>query len=494
MQERDHSPEKGTTQSQVPESAEQRRRRNFSEASDAATGNLKYALEIALQEIEERLLSTCEEEVDQLIEQSWPRVQSSAKHRIQQRLGEQLGHRLFQGFVPLETQVLVRLIQRVLASQKSLPLLPSKPETGQVPPLADVNPTAQPVRRDQFRVAIICALPHEADAVTLLFDQFWDEAGDPYGRAYGDTNVYTTGRIGRHNVVLTTLPNMGTISAAAATANLRLSYGNIKLALLVGICGGVPKISQQDAFLGDVVISKSIIQYDYGRQYPGRFVARNAVEDTLGRPNSNIRSILSHLETERGRELLRASSAKYLQNLQAAAQRKGRRAFYLYPGQSRDCLFPPNHLHRHYSDCDACSKGGDVTCETAAKDSCATTGCGEGRKVKRQRQLSGTVYAPEVFIGRIGSGNGVMKSGVDRDRIATEHNMVAFEMEGVGAWDEIPCMLVKGLCDYADSHKNKDWQDYAAATAASVARAIIDRYMVDNVVSSVINDEVESHR
>jgi nucleoside phosphorylase len=114
--------------------------------------------------------------------------------------------------------------------------------------------------------------------------------------------------------------------------------------------------------------------------------------------------------------------------------------------------------------------------------------------VKRQRQLSGTVYAPEVFIGRIGSGNGVMKSGVDRDRIATEHNMVAFEMEGVGAWDEIPCMLVKGLCDYADSHKNKDWQDYAAATAASVARAIIDRYMVDNVVSSVINDEVESHR
>ncbi|KAH7302954.1 hypothetical protein B0I35DRAFT_365815 [Stachybotrys elegans] len=71
-----------------------------------------------------------------------------------------------------------------------------------------------------------------------------------------------------------------------------------------------------------------------------------------------------------------------------------------------------------------------------------------------------------------------MKSGEDRDRIAAEHDLIAFEMEGAGAWDEVPCIVVKGICDYADSHKNKAWQDFAAATAASVAKAILARYAV----------------
>ncbi|KAF4447597.1 kinesin light chain [Fusarium austroafricanum] len=69
-----------------------------------------------------------------------------------------------------------------------------------------------------------------------------------------------------------------------------------------------------------------------------------------------------------------------------------------------------------------------------------------------------------------------MKSGGDRDQIAAQHNLIAFEMEGAGAWDEVPCIVVKGICDYADSHKNKVWQDFAAATAAAVAKAILRRY------------------
>ncbi|KAK7221927.1 hypothetical protein V2G26_009930 [Clonostachys chloroleuca] len=73
-----------------------------------------------------------------------------------------------------------------------------------------------------------------------------------------------------------------------------------------------------------------------------------------------------------------------------------------------------------------------------------------------------------------------MKSGEDRDRIATEHGIVAFEMEGAGVWDEVPCIIVKGICDYADSHKDKRWQDFAAATAASVMKAILGRYVASD--------------
>lgn len=322
--------------------------------------------------------------------------------------------------------------------------------------------------------------------MTLLFDHFWDDDGDLYGRASGDPNVYTTGCIGQHNVVLVTLPNMGTTSAASASAALRSSYNGLRVALVVGICGGVPRISGHDAFLGDVVISKSVIQYDYGREYPGSFVVRNTIEDSLGRANRDIRGLLSHFETERGRELLQDKSASHLKKLQELAIRKRRRANYQCPGKSQDSLFAPDSIHKHRAACDACAAEASAICDPATKASCAQLGCDEAYQVVRNHPSlpDGVEYAPEIFIGRIASGNKVMKSGTDRDRIAAEHDIVAFEMEGAGVWDEVPCIVVKGICDYADSHKNKNWQDFAAATAAAVARSIIERYVLDDSVSS----------
>ena len=84
--------------------------------------------------------------------------------------------------------------------------------------------------------------------------------------------------------------------------------------------------------------------------------------------------------------------------------------------------------------------------------------------------------SPEIFVGRIASGDAVMKSSEHRDQIAREHNVLAFEMEGAGVWDEVPCLVIKGICDYADSHKSKVWQPFAAATAAVVAKAMLERY------------------
>lgn len=338
-----------------------------------------------------------------------------------------------------------------------------------------------PADRKSFRVAIVCALPREADAVTLLFDQFWDEERDHYGRADGDTNTCITGRIGDHHVVLAVLPNMGTNSAAAATASLRSSYTGLKLAILVGICGSVPRIANFDAFLGDVIVSKTIIQYDYGRQYPGYFAVKNTVEDSLGRANKDIRGLLAVFETELMRERLQIEASKLLKHLQGASKKKRRRANYEYPGTKEDKLYPPTYTHRHRKWCSVCANDPDVFCESASKASCAEAGCDSTNLVVRERsedQPQGGDFCPEIFIGRIGSGNTVMKSGEDRDRIAARHELIAFEMEGAGAWDEIPCIVVKGICDYADSHKNKAWQNFAAATAASVAKAILGRYAV----------------
>src|SRR4051812_11110870 len=106
--------------------------------------------------------------------------------------------------------------------------------------------SGRPETRDEFEIAVICALPLEAEAVLYLFDDIWDEAGDPYGKAFHDPNEYRTGRIGKDNVVLLPLPGMGKVNAANAIPALLSSYSRIRLALVVGICGGVPKLDISD--------------------------------------------------------------------------------------------------------------------------------------------------------------------------------------------------------------------------------------------------------
>ncbi|KAF7556386.1 hypothetical protein G7Z17_g1435 [Cylindrodendrum hubeiense] len=269
----------------------------------------------------------------------------------------------------------------------------------------------QPSRRDDFEIAIICALPIEYDAVSYIFDEFWDEIGDQYGRAAGDQNTYTTGRVGKYDVVLALLPHMGKANAASTAASLCSSYGGLQVALLVGVCGGVPYGRKGEILLGDVVVSKTLIQYDFGRQYPDKFVCKNTIDDSLGRPNKNIRSLLALFETDLGLKRLEARTAYFLQQLQANAIPARRQGKYDYPGPAEDRLFNPTYRHKHYRS------------------------------------------------------------------IASDLDVIAFEMEGAGVWEEMPCIVVKGVCDYADSHKHKGWQDYAAATAASASKAILERYI-----------------
>ncbi|UKZ59871.1 uncharacterized protein TrAtP1_001162 [Trichoderma atroviride] len=141
----------------------------------------------------------------------------------------------------------------------------------------------RPSRRSDFDIAIICTLSLEYDAVSYIFDEFWDEDGDQYGRAAGDTNHYTTGRMGNYSVVLALLPQMGKAGAASAAASMRSSYTGVRLALLTGVCGSVPHVGQhEEIFLGDVIISKTVFQYDFGWQLSDGFVHKNTVEDNLG--------------------------------------------------------------------------------------------------------------------------------------------------------------------------------------------------------------------
>ncbi|KAJ1335014.1 adenosylhomocysteine nucleosidase [Microdochium nivale] len=175
-----------------------------------------------------------------------------------------------------------------------------------------------PSDRSGFSVAVVCALSLEYDAVSLLLDETWDEEVKSYGRAPGDSNTYTFGRIGQHNVVLVLLPNMGSSIAAGSAASLRSSFSGLRLALLVGICGGVPGTGPDERLLGDVVISKTIY-HNIGKKYPSAFVVKDTANDALGRPNNNIRSLVAIFETEAGEQKLRKKAGLYLGKLRARA-------------------------------------------------------------------------------------------------------------------------------------------------------------------------------
>jgi len=67
-----------------------------------------------------------------------------------------------------------------------------------------------------------------------------------------------------------------------------------------------------------------------------------------------------------------------------------------------------------------------------------------------------------------------MKDGRTRDRVSRDlGGILCFEMEAAGLMNNFPCLVIRGICDYADSHKNKSWQKYAAGTAAAYAREVL---------------------
>jgi len=350
----------------------------------------------------------------------------------------------------------------------------------------------RPRERREFEIAIICALPIESDAVEALFDEFWEE-DYTYGKAPGDPNTYTLGRIGRHNVVLAFMPGMGKGYSASVAASFRSSFEGIKLGLVIGICGGVPRGVEdgKEILLGDVIISTGLVQYDFGQQFSDRVVRKDTLQDNLGRPNMEIRGFLSKLGGLRGRTRLRNNTSTHLADLCMKEEFEGSR----YPGLQEDKLYEATYRHKHHDKtgctiCVQCEDKDDAVCGIALESSCAELKCDDNRQVVRPQRKqaqpciiyeeAAEAHKPTIHFGLIASGDLVMKSGYHRDAIAAKEKVIAFEMEGAGVWDNFPTVVIKGVCDYADSHKSKKWQRYAAATAAACMKAFLKEWRVSD--------------
>lgn len=243
----------------------------------------------------------------------------------------------------------------------------------------------RPRSRDEFEIAVICALRIESDAVEALFDEFWEE-DSTYGKAPGDPNAYTTGRIGAHDVVLAFMPGMGKGSAAGVAASFRSSFPNVKLGLVVGICGGVPSEinSKEEIILGDVIVSTGLVQFDLGRQYSDKVVRKDTLEDNLGQPNNEIRSFLAKMAGLQGQKQLKNDTLTYLAAILAQQDFENSR----YPGPEEDKLYEANYRHKHHdqtvcSICALCTDILDPICDIALESSCVDLKCNDNQRQSR---------------------------------------------------------------------------------------------------------------
>ncbi|KAL4882881.1 nucleoside phosphorylase domain-containing protein [Aspergillus karnatakaensis] len=342
--------------------------------------------------------------------------------------------------------------------------------------MSDLNIMTRPIRprsRADFTVAIICALALEADAVEALFDETYDRLGRIYGKQPRDSNAYTNGRIGRHNVVLCYMPEMGKRSAASVASNLVISYTGVQIALVVGTCGGAPEqpSSRESIFLGDVIISEGVVEYDFGRQYPSGFQRKTSVRDVPGRPNQEIRSLLAGLKADRSGLEFRERTFHYTRTLQRANKK------WKHP-ELDDDFFDSTYQHKHRNQTSSvtcrCLHGNspDDVCNDALQQDCSILGCNDNNVIRRRTPNKSDRVS--VHIGPVASADTVMKSGEHRDNLMKLEHVIGFEMEGSGVWDSVSCILIKGVYDYADSHKSKSWQAYAAAAGASAAKTFLE--------------------
>jgi nucleoside phosphorylase len=302
---------------------------------------------------------------------------------------------------------------------------------------------ARQLRRDEYTVGWVCALPVElAAAQEMLDEEHHDLEGDP---ADNDENLYALGSIGGHNVAIVCLPagRIGNNPAAAVSTQRRATFKAIRFGLMVGIGGGVPSI-EADIRLGDVVVSQphtvhgGVVQYDVGNTTPSGF-------KRTGSLNSPPHVLLSAVAKMRANEL--RGRSKLLEH----ASKLERIAKFQRVKAGPDVLFEAAYDH-----------GGGQTYDRCSLDR------------QEPRQLRESEEEVVVHYGTIASGNQVMKSAVQRDKVSAElGGVLCFEMEAAGLMNSFPCLVIRGICDYADSHKNKAWQPYAAATAAACAKEVL---------------------
>ena len=336
----------------------------------------------------------------------------------------------------------------VTSDEKRRKTAPDDPQT------PATNILKQKMNND-YTVGWICAISTEYVAAQAFLDE--KHKGPEYVST-NDNNDYALGRVGKHNVVISVLPNgkYGISSATGVARDMLHSFPNVRIGLMVGIGGGAPS-PKHDIRLGDIVVSATsagkggVLQYDFGKTIQDQEFQETGV---LDQPPTVLQAAMNGLVAQ-----YKLDGHQLEETINSILEKKPRlREDYRRPDPSTDRLYRTK-----------------VTHPLNEEAGCAVV-CGDNQSnLIPRRERTKDEDNPAVHYGLIASANRLMKDALFRDKFAKEKDILCFEMEAAGLMNQFPCLVIRGICDYSDSHKNKEWQGYAAMAAAAYAKDLLCR-------------------
>lgn len=283
-----------------------------------------------------------------------------------------------------------------------------------------------------IKIGIITALPKECAAMKMMLHEveecFFDDRGAGHRFFVGKLKS-ANGK--KHRVALG-LCGMGNNQAAIRATNMLSHFKSIDSIIMTGIAGGIPSFQNdsKQVRLGDIVVSNGVTQYDFVKET----IEGINVRSDSAKPSAQLLEAVNIMEIDEYEN--KYSWHEYLDEFSSKPQ-------FTKPAADTDMLYDSE----------------DRLCEHP---------CDSTR----------TKY-PKVFIGGIASANNLLKNPQKRNMLKDSYGVLAVEMEASGisdaTWNHATGYLViRGICDYCDRHKNDLWQEYAALVAATYTRSLIE--------------------
>ena len=295
-----------------------------------------------------------------------------------------------------------------------------------------------------YTVAWIAVLQIEAEAALHMLDR---EHDGRFPMQRGDDYVFLAGDLCGHNIVIATLPEgreYGTGSAAGLASQVKSFFPNLWFGLLVGVAAGLPNLDITppiDIRLGDVLVAISdrdnpgLVAYELGREEGGHGLQLLRGGQVLANTEAAVLSAIRSIKLR-----MRNNPRLFLQHYDKIKNKEHEHGTFCDPGQELDTLYGVNNDKKDFL-------------------------------IQRERRPDSK--RTQVWYGSVGSGDKLMKNRRKRDELRDRYRIIGLEMEAAGTMNHIPVGVIRGVCDYADDRKNKDWQPYAAAMASAYAKAVL---------------------
>ncbi|KZZ88371.1 ankyrin repeat protein [Moelleriella libera RCEF 2490] len=302
--------------------------------------------------------------------------------------------------------------------------------------------------RDDYAVGWVCALPIEVAAAKATLDRVYDMPSPD--RSPDDDNNYILGSLQGHNVVVA-YPSSGVFgktSVADVAAQMRASYTSVRYNFTIGIAGGVPG-TKEDIRRGDVVVSKptasgpGFVQYNVDWERMEDHSVRGRAVD---RPTPSL--LIAIGKTETAAIFDESRMPRYISEI----VRKDPVTF-ARPGPEQEVLLGRNYHHASFGSEDG--------------------GCSHRDLDNIRPPQPRDVQVPIVHYGQIASSDHLMGHRATRDKLANKYGILCFETEAAGLRDADQYLVIRGVCDYADSHASELWHPFAAAAAAAYAKEVL---------------------